>query len=127
MAKAELKKNENELLEDREYWWWAEKKRSPRIKYLRKAVWSKATKGSSYLPGVQVDLENARLQTNVFKDYLDCPSSAQREANWRKPETGKEHSISTCITIFIMKNILVKLLLLLLSRYSLPWIQPWRN
>ncbi|MBL0731232.1 MAG: formate acetyltransferase [Desulfosarcina sp.] len=43
-----------ELLEKRQYWWWAEQARSPRIDYLRKAVWSKATKGASYLPGVKV-------------------------------------------------------------------------
>jgi formate C-acetyltransferase/benzylsuccinate synthase len=68
MAKAEIKKSEKELLDDRQYWWWAEKKRSPRLSYLRKAIWSKATKGSSYLPGVQVDMENIRWHTKVFKE-----------------------------------------------------------
>jgi formate C-acetyltransferase/benzylsuccinate synthase len=68
MAKAEIKKSEKELLDTRQYWWWAEKKRSPRLNYLRKAIWSKATKGSSYLPGVQVDLENFRWHTRIFKE-----------------------------------------------------------
>ncbi|MDY6857403.1 MAG: pyruvate formate lyase family protein [Thermodesulfobacteriota bacterium] len=68
MAEVEIKKDEKELLDSRQYWWWAEKKRSPRLSYLRKAVWSKATKGSSFLPGVQIDLENAKLQTQVFKE-----------------------------------------------------------
>ena len=68
MAQAEIKKSEKELLDDRQYWWWAEKKRSPRLNYLRKAVWSKATKGSTYLPGVQVDMENIRWCTKIFKD-----------------------------------------------------------
>ncbi len=68
MAQVEIKKGEKELLDDRQYWWWAEKKRSPRLNYLRKGVWSKATKGSSWLPGVKMDLENARRQTRVFKE-----------------------------------------------------------
>ncbi|MDY6856842.1 MAG: hypothetical protein SWO11_19470 [Thermodesulfobacteriota bacterium] len=57
-----------ELLDNRQYWWWAEKKRSPRLNYLRKGIWSKATKGSSYLPGVQMDLENFRWHTKIFKE-----------------------------------------------------------
>jgi formate C-acetyltransferase/benzylsuccinate synthase len=68
MAKAEIKKSEKELLDDRQYWWWAEKKRSPRLNYLRKGVWSKATKGSAWLPGVQMDLENIRWYTKTFKE-----------------------------------------------------------
>jgi formate C-acetyltransferase/benzylsuccinate synthase len=68
MAEIEIKKSEKELMDDRQYWWWAEKKRSPRLNYLRKAVWSKASKGSSWLPGVQVDLENIRWLTKVFKE-----------------------------------------------------------
>jgi formate C-acetyltransferase/benzylsuccinate synthase len=68
MAQLEIKKSEKELLDNRQYWWWAEKKRSPRLNYLRKAVWSKATKGSSYLPGVQVDVDSMRWHTKVFKE-----------------------------------------------------------
>ncbi|MDY6966533.1 MAG: pyruvate formate lyase family protein [Halobacteriota archaeon] len=68
MAQTEIKKSEKELYDAREYWWWAEKKRSPRLNYLRKAIWSKATKGSAWLPGIQIDLENIRWQTKVFKE-----------------------------------------------------------
>jgi formate C-acetyltransferase/benzylsuccinate synthase len=68
MAQTEIKKSEKELYDAREYWWWAEKKRSPRLNYLRKAVWSKAFKGSTYLPGVQMDMENIRWHTKIFKE-----------------------------------------------------------
>ena len=68
MAQAEVKKSEQELLDNRQYWWWAEKKRSPRLNYLRKAVWSKASKGSTYLPGVQVCLDNLKWHTKIFKE-----------------------------------------------------------
>ena len=68
MAQAEINKGEKELLDDRQYWWWAEKKRSPRLNYLRKAVWSKASKGSCWLPGIQIDLENIRWHTKIFKE-----------------------------------------------------------
>ncbi|MDY6932747.1 MAG: pyruvate formate lyase family protein [Spirochaetota bacterium] len=61
-------KSEKELYDAREYWWWAEKKRSPRINYLRKAVWSKATKGSAWLPGIKLCLDNIRWQTKIFKE-----------------------------------------------------------
>ncbi|MDY6855302.1 MAG: pyruvate formate lyase family protein [Thermodesulfobacteriota bacterium] len=72
MAQTQVSKSEKDLLDSRQYWWWAEKKRSLRLNYLRKAIWSKATKGSSYLPGVQMDLENFRWHTRVFKE---APSS----------------------------------------------------
>ncbi|MCD6223927.1 MAG: hypothetical protein J7K32_00125, partial [Deltaproteobacteria bacterium] len=48
------KSNLKELLDKREYWWWAEQARSSRLDYLRKAVWSKATKGAAYLPGIKI-------------------------------------------------------------------------
>jgi formate C-acetyltransferase/benzylsuccinate synthase len=70
MAKVEVKKSEKELLDARQYWWWAEKKRTSRLNYLRKAVWSKAAKGSTWLPGVQIDLENIRWHTKIFKEAL---------------------------------------------------------
>jgi hypothetical protein len=50
---ATKKEELNELLEKRQYWWWAEKARSPRLDYLRKAVWSKGSKGAAYLPGTK--------------------------------------------------------------------------
>ncbi|MDY6844572.1 MAG: pyruvate formate lyase family protein, partial [Thermodesulfobacteriota bacterium] len=55
-------------LEKREYWIWAEKARSPRLNYLRKAVWSKATKGSSWLPGIKICTEGLYWFTKVFKE-----------------------------------------------------------
>jgi len=66
--KEEVNKSADELRDARQYWWWAEKKRSPRLNYLRKAVWSKAAKGSGYLPGVHYDLENIRWYTKIFKE-----------------------------------------------------------
>jgi len=68
MAYEKTKKSEKELFDSREFWWWAEQKRSDRLSYLRKAAWSKATKGSSWLPGVKMDLENMRWQTKIFKE-----------------------------------------------------------
>jgi formate C-acetyltransferase/benzylsuccinate synthase len=61
-------KEVQEALEKKEYWWWAEKARSQRMDYLRKAVWSKATKGSSWLPGVEVCTEGLRWFTKGFKE-----------------------------------------------------------
>ena len=63
-----ISKEKDTLFNAREFWWWAEKQRSPRLNYLRKGVWSKATKGSSWLPGIQVDLENMRWFTKTFKE-----------------------------------------------------------
>ncbi len=61
-------KEKNDLLDKGAYWAWAEKERSSRIDYLRKAIWSKATKGSSYLPGVKPDIELIRISTKVFRE-----------------------------------------------------------
>ncbi|MDY6934117.1 MAG: hypothetical protein SVZ03_07830, partial [Spirochaetota bacterium] len=66
MEQTAKEKSEKELYDAREYWWWAEKKRSPRLNYLRKAVWSKATKGSAWLPGVKLCLDNIHWQTKIF-------------------------------------------------------------
>ena len=63
-----IEKDEKGLWDAREFWWWAEKKRTERLNYLRTAVWSKATKGSVWLPGVQLCLENIRWHTRVFKE-----------------------------------------------------------
>ncbi len=67
MAKA-LEGKHQELLEKGEYWNWAEKARSPRMDYLRKAIWSKATKGSAYLPGIQAETELIYWGAKVFKE-----------------------------------------------------------
>jgi len=65
---ADINKSDKELWDAREFWWWAEKKRTSRLSYLRNAVWSKATKGSAWLPGVMLDLENMRWHTKIFKE-----------------------------------------------------------
>ncbi len=67
MATTDKQSEINELLEKRQFWWWAEKARSPRIDYLRKAVWSKATKGASYLPGIKMDEYGPVLYAEVFE------------------------------------------------------------
>jgi len=58
-----------ELLDKRQYWWWAEKARSPRIDYLRKAVWSKAPKGAAYLPGTKICEYGPLLYAKAFDTY----------------------------------------------------------
>ena len=66
---ATKKEELNELLEKRQYWWWAEKARSPRIDYLRKAVWSKAPKGSAWLPGTKMDEWGPILMAEAWDTY----------------------------------------------------------
>ena len=66
--KDEIRKSAEELSDSRQYWWWAEKKRSPRLNYLRKAIWSKGHKGSAWLPGIKMDLDNMRRHTKIFKE-----------------------------------------------------------
>lgn len=76
----------NEILERKEYWWWAEKSRSSRINYLRKAVWSKATKGSSWLPGIELCLEGVRWFTKVYKEALPSePFIITNQSSCRTP------------------------------------------
>lgn len=65
-AVEEKEKALHEHLEKREYWWWAEKARSSRIDYLRKAVWPKAAKGSSYLPGTKICWHGYKIYREVF-------------------------------------------------------------
>ena len=62
-----IEKKKEKLFAEGQFWWWAEQERSDRLNYLRKGVWSKATKGSSWLPGIKVDLDNMRNLTKVFK------------------------------------------------------------
>jgi len=69
MSAVELKTKEAEEMEKSGQWWWlAEKRRSERLNYLRKAVWQKGAKGSAYLPGIKVDLERPILYTEAFKE-----------------------------------------------------------
>jgi len=57
-----LKDQSIEDLEKENQWWWAaEKRRSKRLDYLRKAMWKKGAVGGLYNPGVKVDLEKGQL------------------------------------------------------------------
>ncbi len=60
-------KSLEELKENREWWWMAEKTRSKRLDYLRKAVWKKGAIGGLYAPGIKVDLERSVLFTEGWK------------------------------------------------------------
>jgi pyruvate-formate lyase len=61
-------KNVKEFENKQEWWWVAEKKRSSRLDYLRKAIWKKGAIGGLYAPGVKVDLERAMLQTQKARE-----------------------------------------------------------
>ena len=67
MKTAEIEKQKQELLEKRQYWWWAEKERSSRVDFLRKALWSKATKGSAFLPGIKVCTHQVKVAHEVLQ------------------------------------------------------------
>ncbi|MDY6842871.1 MAG: pyruvate formate lyase family protein [Thermodesulfobacteriota bacterium] len=70
---------EEQLMEEREQWWWlAEKKRSARLDYLRKAVWDKGVKGVGYLPGIKVDLERSLLYTQGYSENENDPEIIRR-------------------------------------------------
>ncbi|MDY6935043.1 MAG: pyruvate formate lyase family protein [Spirochaetota bacterium] len=74
--------SQNKTVEDleksREWWWVAEKKRSKRLDYLRKAVWKKGKKGGMYEPGVKVDLERPLLFTEAWKENENDPIMMKR-------------------------------------------------
>lgn len=67
MATVSKEKELQEYLEKKQYWWWAEKARSPRLDYLRKAAWFKGARGSAYYPGVKMDLTAIKIYTEVFQ------------------------------------------------------------
>ena len=63
-----------ELKDNREWWRVAEKTRSKRLDYLRKAVWKKGAIGGLYAPGIKLDLERAELFTEGwFANENDPP------------------------------------------------------
>lgn len=64
-------KTVEEMEKEREWWWAAERKRSKRLNYLRKAVWKKGAKGGVYTPGLKIDLERALLFTESWKANED--------------------------------------------------------
>ncbi|MBE0415714.1 MAG: formate acetyltransferase, partial [Dehalococcoidia bacterium] len=67
-----------ELEKGREWWWVAEKKRSKRLDYLRKAVWKKGAIGGVYAPGLKLDLERPQLYTESWKANEDDPTMLRR-------------------------------------------------
>ena len=72
-----------EIEESGQWWWWAEQKRSPRLDYLRKAVWKKGAKGSGYQPGIEVD--------DIAEDYRQGCFTRQAEVlHQRRHELGKD-------------------------------------
>ncbi|MDY6935041.1 MAG: pyruvate formate lyase family protein [Spirochaetota bacterium] len=75
---ATSKKSIEELEQDKEWWWVAEKKRSPRLDYLRKGVWKKGRKGGMYEPGVKIDLERSQIFTEAWKQNENESLSMRR-------------------------------------------------
>ena len=60
--------------EVKEAWWWeAQNKRSAKLDYLRKAVWSKGTTGGEYLPGIKAGLDKLYWYTKTFKETDGLP------------------------------------------------------
>ena len=60
-------------------WWWeAEKSRSSKLNYLRKAVWSKGTTGGSYQPGVKAGLDRCYWWTKSYKETDSLPYPERR-------------------------------------------------
>ncbi len=67
MELAEKNKSVEELSKNQEWWWVAEKTRSKKLDYLRKAVWKKGAMGGNYAPGIKIDLEMPSLFTEMWK------------------------------------------------------------
>ena len=60
------------------YWWEAENKRSPRLNYLRKAMWSKNTIQADHLPGVMCGLDKVYWYTKVYSETEGEPMVFRR-------------------------------------------------
>ena len=60
------------------YWWEAEKKRSPRLNYLRKALWSKNCVQSDHMPGVMCGLDKIYWYTRVYSETEGEPEVLRR-------------------------------------------------
>ena len=85
--------NVKELEEKREWWWVAEKSRSSKLDYLRKAVWKKGKKGGAYETGVKIDLERPVLFTESWREN-------ENESNMMRRAIAIAHVMEN-ITIFI--------------------------
>jgi pyruvate-formate lyase len=73
MAAEPARMTVEELEKKRQWWWVAEKKRSRRLDYLRKAIWKKGAVGGLYIPGVTVDLEMGELLKESHEAEFGCP------------------------------------------------------
>ena len=65
-------------MQNREWWWVAEKTRSKRLDYLRKAVWKKGAIGGVYNPGIKINLERALLMTEAWQDNETDPQMLRK-------------------------------------------------
>jgi benzylsuccinate synthase len=71
---AALRKEDVVNMEKEGAWWWlAEKRRSQRLDYLRKAVWKKGALGGEYAPGIKANLERSILFTENWKENEHDP------------------------------------------------------
>ncbi len=73
MAEPAANINIKELEKKQEWWWVAEKKRSKRLDYLRKAIWKKGAIGGLYPVGLRIDLEEAQLDTAKARELEFAP------------------------------------------------------
>ncbi|MFO7962464.1 MAG: pyruvate formate lyase family protein [Desulfobacterales bacterium] len=65
-----------EQFESNEQWWWAaERKRSKRLDYLRKAVWRKGSTGGAPISPIKLDLEPALQRIDFYKQFKREPES----------------------------------------------------
>ncbi|MDY6935040.1 MAG: pyruvate formate lyase family protein [Spirochaetota bacterium] len=78
VSEVSIKKSLEELEKDREWWWVAERSRSDRLDYLRKAIWKKGKKGGMYEPGLKVDLERPLHFTESWKENENDPIMMRR-------------------------------------------------
>ena len=76
MAVAEVSIREHE--EKQEWWWLAEKKRSSRLDYLRKAVWKKGSTGGRPISELKLDLEPASLRIELHEKHQHNPPMLAR-------------------------------------------------
>ncbi len=74
VSQKEIKEHEN----NQEWWWLAEKARSKRLDYLRKAVWKKGAIGGAYNPGIKINLERPVLFTEAWKENDKDPQMLRK-------------------------------------------------
>lgn len=73
------KEKELKELEEKQQWWWvAEKTRSKRLDYLRKAVWKKGALGGNYAPGIKIEINRNILFTESWKENENDPTMLRK-------------------------------------------------